>query len=151
MKNLHYVVLVHFIRFAITSSLLLVRLNQRQRIELLQQYELQLVLGQDVSLLAPASASSGSLWSVDTDSAKVQSLVSAKDVYTHICSSSSAQTLVDTLRDNLLLQWIKEPWTIEYECLEPPASSRTRFSSKNLFCALAQLIPYPPGQVLFNH
>ena len=142
---LQYIVLLNF-RIDFAFATLLIRLNQRQRIEQLQQYELQLALGnRDVSLLAPASASSGSLWRLEADITELLSLVSAKDVYSHILSSTSAQTLVNTIRDNALLQWIKEPWTIDYECLEPPAPTRTRFSSKNLFCSLAQLIPHPPG------
>lgn len=137
------------------SNTLLLRLRQRQRVESLAQYELkQLLLQSDghdhlqhsLSLLAPATSSSGSLWTttICVDESPIHSLASVKDAIQHIHSASSVHELIAGVRENQLLQWIDQPWTIEYECLEPPARSRTRFSSKNLLCALAQLIPVGP-------
>ena len=129
----------------------LVRLIQKQRIEALSNYEFrQLLYDQNdhnsLSLLAPATSTSGSVWSTTSgvDVPIIHSLASVKDVVQHVCSASSAQELIVRVRDGQLLRCIDQPWTIEYECLEAPNQSRIRFSSKNLFCALAQLIPCEP-------
>jgi len=144
---LRFIVLV---TFSATQAAVVVRLQQRQRLDALFAHQFQTLCPTAQLIVPAANLQTGSLWHCDdSDTHAAQRAPCVRDVLVDVVHSPSARTLVDAVRSSSTSSAANpeshRAWLLEYDVLAPPAATKERVASKQLLCALAQAFPHPPA------